>query len=272
MVKPKRPQPLLIRITHWLNVPALVIMAMSGLQILRAYPYFGPQGARYDWVPLQAWESPDWMRAGGWLAGARHLHFAFAWLLVINAIVYLGYLIYSSEWRRRFFWPPRDAKPALAQFLYYIRVRKEEPPKNLYNSLQRSAYTTAVVLGVLEVLSGFAIWKPVQLHWLATLMGGYDSARVIHFLALLGLIGFVIMHIVMVIVHYKQFPEMVTGGKVEALPTEPAFVARPVVARSKPPEPEPEPVPPTEPYLEVLSKDIIKKAETPKKDDDGSAS
>jgi len=63
--KPKRPQPLLIRLTHWINVPALVIMAMSGLQILRAYPYFGPQGARYDWVPLQAWESPEWMRAGG---------------------------------------------------------------------------------------------------------------------------------------------------------------------------------------------------------------
>jgi len=260
MGKAKRPQPLLIRITHWVNVPALFIMAMSGLQILRAYPYFGPQGAQYGWVPLQAWESPDWMRAGGWLGGARHLHFALGWLLVINGLIYLGYLIYSREWRRRFFWPPRDAKPALAQFLYYIRVRKDEPPKNLYNSLQRSAYTAAVVLGVLEVLSGFAIWKPVQLHWLAVLFGGYDGARVVHFLALLALIGFLITHIIMVIVHYKQFPEMITGGKPEGAVAEPV-PAPPVVAAPKPPEPPPEPVPPTEPYLEALSKDIIKKHE-----------
>ncbi len=260
MGKGTRPQPLLIRITHWVNVPALAIMAMSGLQILRAYPYFGPQGAMYTWVPLQAWESPEWMRAGGWLAGARHLHFAFAWLLVINGLVYFGYLIYSREWRRRFFWPPRDGQPALAQFLYYIRVRKEEPPENLYNSLQRSAYTAAVVLGVLGVLSGFAIWKPVQLHWLAMVFGGYDGARVAHFLALLALIGFFITHIIMVIVHYKQFPEMVTGGKPEAHAVA-VVPAAPVVAEVKPPEPPPEPVPPTEPYLEALSKDIIKKQE-----------
>jgi hypothetical protein len=79
------------------------------------------------------------------------------------------------------------------------------------------------------VLSGFAIWKPVQLHWLAVLMGGYDGARVIHFLALLGLIGFVVMHVVMVIVHYKQFPEMITGGKLESVDAwaEPPAVGKP---------------------------------------------
>lgn len=215
MAKPRRPQPLLIRITHWINVPVLVIMAMSGLEILLAYPFFGPRGAEYGWVPLSGWMPPEWMRAGGWLAGARHLHFAFAWALVINAAIYLGYLGVSGQWRRRLFWPPRDIKPAFQQLLYYLRVRKQAPAKDLYNGLQRSAYTGALVLAVLEVLSGLAMWKPVQLHRLTWLMGGYDAARVIHFLALLGLIGFTITHVVMVIIHWREFPEMITGGSIK---------------------------------------------------------
>ena len=118
-------QPLVIRITHWVNVPVLAVMVMSGLQILRAYPYFGPQGERWTWVPLQGWDSPEWMRAGQWLAGARHLHFLFAWLFVINAIVYVGYLVWKRRW-----------------FLQYKRR-------------QRVAYAGAIGLALLEVLSGF---------------------------------------------------------------------------------------------------------------------
>lgn len=209
----KRPQPLLIRITHWINIPVLAVMAMSGLQILYAYPYFGPQGERWEWVPLQGWVTPDWMRAGGWLAGARHLHFLFAWIFVINAMVYIAYLIASREYRRRLFWPPRDTRPMFQQLAYYLRLRKEAPATNLYNGLQRQAYTVALVLGLLEVLSGFAIWKPVQLSWLAAMFGGYDGARVVHFLALIALMLFVVMHVVMVLLHPKSIVEMVTGGK-----------------------------------------------------------
>lgn len=208
----RRPQPLLIRITHWINVPVMTILAMSGLQILRAYPYFGPRGDQWMWVPLQAWMTPEWMRAGGWLAGARHLHFAFMWPFVITGLVYLGYLAASGEWRRRLFWPPRDARPAAQQVLYYLRIRKQAPAKGLYNGLQRSAYTFAISLGILEVLSGLAMWKPVQLHRLTWLLGGYDGARVVHFLALLGLIAFTIGHVIMVAIHWRQFPEMITGG------------------------------------------------------------
>jgi len=236
----RRPQPFLIRLTHWINFPVLLVMGMSGLQILRAYPYFGPQGAMYGWVPLQGWDSPEWMRAGSWLAGARNLHFALMWLLVFNAIVYLIYLFGSKEYKRRLFWPPRDARSAFRQQLYYfdatrfhivrtvqrIAARGKElppPPKrmamprvDLYNGLQRAAYTAALALAILEVLSGLVIYKPVQLHRLGWLMGGYDGARVIHFLGLLGLLGFVVIHVVLVIVHWRQFPEMITGGKPEA--------------------------------------------------------
>lgn len=209
----KRPQPLLIRITHWVNVPVLAVLAMSGLQILRAYPYFGPQGERWTWVPLQGWMTPDWMRAGQWLAGARHLHFLFAWFFVINALVYLGHLVWSREYKRRLFWPPRDTKPMIQQIAYYLRLRKQPPEADLYNGLQRHAYTVALVLALLEVLSGFAMWKPVQLGWLAALFGGYDGARVVHFLALLGLMLFVVGHVIMVLLHPRSLVEMVTGGK-----------------------------------------------------------
>jgi thiosulfate reductase cytochrome b subunit len=213
MGKARRPQPLIIRITHWLNVPALALMAMSGLQILMAYPYFGPRGATYDWVPLQGVDWPEWLRVGEWLAGARHWHFAVAWLLVVNAGGWLIYLGVSGEWRRRFFWPPRDLRPALEQIKYYLRLRAEPPPVDLYNGLQRAAYTSALALGFLEVLSGLAVYKPVQFHRLTWLMGGYDGARVIHFLALLGLVGFAITHVIMVALHPRSLGEMITGGK-----------------------------------------------------------
>jgi thiosulfate reductase cytochrome b subunit len=232
-------QPLIIRLAHWINVPVLTVMAMSGLQILRAYPYFGPQGETYAWVPLQGWESPDWMRAGGWLAGARHLHFALAWVFVINGLIYVAYLIISKQYKRRMFWPPRDTKPALRQQLYYLdaarfhvtRVvqrlvawatkkplpapgkRLAKPPVDLYNGLQRTAYTGAIALGVLMVWSGLVIWKPVQLHRLGWLLGGYDGARVIHFLGLLALVVFVIIHVVTVAIYWRQFPEIVTGRR-----------------------------------------------------------
>jgi len=179
-------QPLLIRITHWICVPVLAVMAMSGLEILRAYPYFGPVGAPWTWVPLSGWEAPSWLRAGGWLAGARQLHLALAWVLVANALVYVAYLVVSGEWRRR------------------------------YGRLRRAPYALGLGLGALEVLSGLALWKPVQLHRLTFVLGGYDSARVIHFLAMLGLAALVLGHVIAAAVRWRSILQMITGGTSEA--------------------------------------------------------
>jgi thiosulfate reductase cytochrome b subunit len=166
----QRPQPWMIRITHWVNVPVLVIMAGSGLQILAAYPALGPRGALYRWYPFQNDTPPAWLRLGDWLAGARHLHFAFAWLLVVNGLVYWSYLLASGQWRRRYFLPLRDTRNAIQTLAHYLRIRKQAPEQSFYNGLQRLAYSTVSLLAVLVVLSGLAIYKPVQLRWLAVLL------------------------------------------------------------------------------------------------------
>lgn len=213
-VRVRKPQPWLIRIAHWLNVPALVIMAGSGLQILSAYPMFGPRGAVYRWYPFTDHAPPEWLRIGGWLAGARALHFAWAWVLVGNGLVYTIYLIRRREWPRRMFRPARDGRGAVQMALYYLRLRKEPPVSDpLYNPLQRLGYTSALLLGVVEVLSGLAIYKPAQLSWLTALLGGYDSARVIHLGGLISLGLFVVAHLVLVALHPRTLGEMITGGR-----------------------------------------------------------
>ena len=207
-------QPLPIRITHWINVVVLLLVAGSGLQILDSFPSMGPRGALYSWYPFQGKSPPEALMVGGWLAGARHLHFALAWFLVLNAVVYLAVYFGKGEWRRRLFMPA-DIGNAVQMALYYVRIRKAPPEQGLYNGLQKLGYTSAVLLGVLEVLSGLAIYKPVQLSFLAALFGGYDGARAVHLLGLVALAGFTLGHVLMVALHPRTFIAIVTGGRRE---------------------------------------------------------
>jgi thiosulfate reductase cytochrome b subunit len=210
---PRRAQPWLIRAAHWANAALLVVMAGSGLQILAAYPFLGARGALFRWYPLQGAEPPHFLTIGGWLAGARHWHFAFAWLFTANALVYAAYLLASGEWRRRLFWPPRDARNAWATVLHDLRLRKDEPPPvGLYNGMQRLAYTAALALAALLVLSGLALYEPVQLPRLTALLGGYEAARAVHLLSLAALAAFLVVHVIQVVRHPRAFADMVTGG------------------------------------------------------------
>jgi thiosulfate reductase cytochrome b subunit len=211
--KGTREQPWLVRLTHWLNVPLIGVMALSGLQVLVAFPYMGPRGAPYGWYPLQGWSPPGWLRLGGWLAGARALHFGVGLFFVVNGALYLGYLAISGEWRRRLFWPRRDLKNAAQTVAYYLRVRKEPPPQGLYNGLQRAAYTSSVLLGGALVLSGLAIYKPVQFPRLTWSLGGYDGARLVHFAALAGMAAFTLAHVTMVALHPRSLWSMLSGGR-----------------------------------------------------------
>ncbi|WP_425334864.1 cytochrome b/b6 domain-containing protein [Myxococcus stipitatus] len=209
----RRPQPWPIRVAHWVNVPLLIIMAGSGLQILVAYPMLGPRGRPYGWYPFQGTPPPEWARLGDWLAGARQWHFAFGGFLALNGLLYLLYLAFSGEWRRRLFFPRRDTRNAVDTLAYYLRLRKQPPPQGLYNGLQRLAYTSALLLGILAVFSGLTLYKPVQLGALTTVLGGYDSARALHLLALALLALFTVGHVILVLLHPRSLVEMVTGGR-----------------------------------------------------------
>jgi thiosulfate reductase cytochrome b subunit len=215
-------QPAVIRVTHWVNLVLLVVMAGSGLRILVAFPFLGPQGALYGWYPLQGASPPGALTLGGWLAGARHWHFAFAWIFVANAALYLGYLFASGEWRRRLFFPRRDARNAWGTVLHDLHLRKAPPaPVGLYNGMQRLTYTGVLAMAPLAVLSGLAIYKPVQLPRLTALLGGYDVARVLHLGVLVLLALFTVVHVVQVGLHPRTIADMTVGRETRAAEEEP---------------------------------------------------
>jgi thiosulfate reductase cytochrome b subunit len=188
----------LVRVAHWVNAVVLVGMIASGLQIYTAYARFGLRDRPSILQnPLEGHAIPHWARLGGWLAGGLNWHFALAWPFVITGLIYLAFLAFSGEWRSLIF-RPRDLGPALQMQLYYLRLRKDHPPQGKHNALQKAAYTFIVALGAVSALSGFAVYKPVQLSWLTALFGGYELARYWHFVAVWLFVAFTLLHVTLV--------------------------------------------------------------------------
>jgi thiosulfate reductase cytochrome b subunit len=209
--QPVRRHHWIVRATHWLNTVLLLGMIASGLQIYNAFAHFGERGAPYLPNPWDGEPFPRWARLGGWLAGGLNWHFALAWPLVLTGLVYLVYLAVSGEWRALLF-RPRDVPAAWRMQLYYLRLRREHPPQGKHNALQKAAYTSILLLGALSVLSGFAIYKPVQLWWLTALFGGYELARYWHFWAVWLFVAFTVVHVIMVFaVDPASLRAMITG-------------------------------------------------------------
>jgi uncharacterized peroxidase-related enzyme len=202
----------IVRLTHWVNTVLLVGMIGSGLQIYNAYERFGIRGTRLPAPnPFDMHPFPHWARLGGWLAGGLNWHFFLMWPLVLNALLYLGYLIVTREWRSLVF-RPRDVVPAIQMQLYYLRLRKEHPPQGKHNALQKAAYCLIFLLGVASVLTGLSLWKPVQLAWLTGLFGGYEWARYWHFVAVWLFVAFTLVHVTLVFtVDPASLRGMITG-------------------------------------------------------------
>ena len=202
----------IVRITHWVNFVALAGMVASGLQIYGAYPRFGIRGtASLAPNPFHDVVFARWARLGGWLAGGLNWHFWLMWVLALNALAYLVYLLVSGELKWLAF-RPRDVPRAVQMQLYYLRLRKEHPPQGKHNALQKAAYSFILVLGVVTVLSGLAIWKPVQLAMLTSLFGGYEWARYWHFVATWIFVAFTLVHVVLVfVVDPASMRAMITG-------------------------------------------------------------
>jgi thiosulfate reductase cytochrome b subunit len=200
-----------IRLTHWVNVVAVVVMAGSGMRIFNAHPGFARPGETF---PLNPWEGhaiPASLTFGRWLGGARHWHFAMMWVLVANALLYLGFLFLHGEWRDI---APRrgDVRDAKEMIRFYLFVRKDHPHQGKHNALQKSAYFAMPVLGAIIVLSGIAIWKPVTLGFVTALFVNYKWARFVHFVAMALLLFLALVHVFMVLtVDPYSLRSIVTG-------------------------------------------------------------
>ena len=188
--------PLVVRITHWINVIAVLLMVTSGWAIYNASPLFG-------------FSFPDQVTLGGWLAGALQWHFAAMWLFAVNGLVYLSYGLLSGHFRRKLL--PVSPRAVLHDVAAALKGKLAHEDLSVYNAAQRAAYLALIVALVVLVLSGLSIWKPVQLYWLASLMGDYEGARLLHFFAMAAVVVIVIVHVVMVAVVPRTFPSMITG-------------------------------------------------------------
>jgi thiosulfate reductase cytochrome b subunit len=192
----RRIHPLWLRVTHWINVVAMIVMIGSGWQIYNAAPLFG-----FEFSPR--------ITLGDGLAGALNWHFAGMWLLAVNGLFYAGVGLATGHFRRKLL-PIRareivaDAKAALTLQLSYQDI-------SVYNAVQKLLYLGVIAASVVVLLSGLALWKPVQLQELAFLFGGYEAARYVHFFAMAAIVGFLVLHIALAVLVPKTLRAMIVG-------------------------------------------------------------
>ncbi len=188
--------PLWLRLTHWVNAVAMVIMVMSGWRIYNASPLFG-------------FSFPEAITLGGWLGGALLWHFAAMWLLVVNGLIYFTLGIVTGRFRRKLL--PISAHGVARDTAAALTGRLSHDDLSTYNQVQRLFYAGVIVVGIIVVLSGLSIWKPVQLQELTALFGGYDTARYVHFFAMAAIVGFLAVHVVLALMVPKSLRAMITG-------------------------------------------------------------
>lgn len=195
---------------HWLNFPLLMIMLWTGLRIYNANDIHAIDllGFRFEFFPEGFFEAFDANRR---LAKGIGYHLTFGWLFAINGVAYGVYLAISGRWRELA--PDRFTAKELPKVVAHdLHLRSDAPPQGKYNAAQRVAYSAVIAMGALMLLSGFAIYKPVQLSFLVALLGGYEFARLIHFTVSLSLVGFFGLHMLQVVrAGWRNFASMITG-------------------------------------------------------------
>ena len=195
-IKPPVVHPIWLRVTHWLNALAVIIMILSGWRIYNASPIF-PFRIPSEWT------------LGGWLGGALQWHFAAMWLLFFNGLVYLLLNTGSGRLWKKFL--PLRPTEVVQDFVKALRGKLQHDALDHYNAVQKLAYVSVILDLILLVVSGLAIWKSVQFPLLRELMGGFDSARVVHFCAMSFLVAFIVVHIIMVALVPRTLLAMLRG-------------------------------------------------------------
>ena len=188
--------PIAVRLMHWTNAVATLMMIFSGWQIHNAYP-------------ILPFDFPSWMTLGGWLGGALLWHFAAMWVLAANGVFYLAYGVITGRFRRKLF--PLSPRSLVADLRAAMRGRLAHADLSVYNAVQKFSYVGVSALLVLVVLSGIALWKPVQFGTLSAVFGGFQGSRLVHFIAMAGIAAFVLIHVAMSFLLPRSLLAMVRG-------------------------------------------------------------
>jgi len=189
-------QPAWVRIVHWINAVAIVLMIMSGWQIYNASPLFN-------------FSFPGSITLGGWLGGGIMWHLAAMWLLVINGLVYLILGLVTGRFRKKLL--PITPSGVLNDTKAALTGKLSHDDLTHYNQVQKLLYAGIIIVGIVIVLSGLSIWKPVQFQYLTALFGGYDTARYVHFCMMAAIVGFLVIHVALALIVPKSLRAMIIG-------------------------------------------------------------
>jgi thiosulfate reductase cytochrome b subunit len=189
-------QPGWVRVVHWINAVAIILMIMSGWQIYNASPLF-------------KFSFSHSITLGGWLGGALLWHFGAMWLLMVNGLVYLALGFATGRFAKKLL--PISPSGVLADTKAALTGKLSHDDLSKYNQVQKLLYTGIIIVGVLIVLSGLSIWKPVQLQWLTALFGGYDIARYVHFVCMAAIVAFMVIHVALAVLVPKSLRAMIIG-------------------------------------------------------------
>jgi thiosulfate reductase cytochrome b subunit len=194
----RRLHPLPIRIMHWINAAAMLVMITSGW------------GIYDDDVIIRGFHFSHFWRLGDWAAPSLQWHFAGMWFLAINGLIYLIYGFASGRFRERFL-PirPTDVVRTIADTLHF-KIAHEDI--TVYNAVQKLLYIVVIFAAISQVVTGLAIWKPVQFSGLVSLLGGFQTARVLHFAGMAVIVGFLIVHVALALLVPKTIWAMLAGG------------------------------------------------------------
>ena len=189
-------QPAWVRIMHWTNAVAMILMIMSGWQIYNASPLFG-----FSFSPS--------ITLGGWLGCSMLWHFAAMWLLMVNGLVYLTLGFATGRFRKKLL--PITPSGVISDTKAALTGKLSHDDLTRYNYVQKMLYAGIIVVGIVIVLSGLSIWKPVQLQWLTALFGGYDVARYVHFVCMSAIVAFLVIHVALALLVPRSLRAMIIG-------------------------------------------------------------
>jgi thiosulfate reductase cytochrome b subunit len=211
---PRRLHPLPLRIMHWINALAIILMIGSGWKI-------------YDDEVLFGWlHFPDWMTIGGEAQGALQWHFFAMWVLMINGLCYLAYGIATGRFRRKLL--PIRPREVLSDVGDALRFRLAHDDITRYNAVQKLLYAGIILVIVAQVVSGLAVWKPMQFSELASLFGSFQGSRLVHFLGMSAIVAFLVVHVALALIVPKTIGAMIIGGpRVDKAEREPAHPGTP---------------------------------------------